>query len=81
MRSLDVGALGADDIAALELALTGGRGLSALCAALGGLPGSQRAKGTRPHRLATGVALASLWSCLHVLRCAGLPVTAALLPA
>ena len=55
MRSLEVGALGPDDIAALEDALSGSQ-LSSLCSALAGLPGSQKVKGPRPRRLATGKA-------------------------
>ena len=55
MRSLEVGALGSEDIAALEQALSGNsRALSPLCAALSALPGSQKAKGSRSHKLATG---------------------------
>ena len=55
MRSLEAGALGQEDIVALEHALTeGGRNLGPLCAALATLPGSTRAKGSRNHKLATG---------------------------
>ena len=53
LRNLDVAALGPDDVALLEDALAG-RGLGQLCAALGALPGGQRGRGSRTHRLATG---------------------------
>ena len=56
MRSLEVGALGPEDSALLEDALSSGQ-LSDLCSALAGLPGAQRAKGPRTRRLATGALL------------------------
>ena len=64
MRSLEVGALGPEDSALLEDALSSGQ-LSDLCSALAGLPGAQRAKGPRTRRLATGAFL--LLQCLLTL--------------
>ena len=79
MRSLEVGALGPEDSALLEDALSSGQ-LSDLCSALAGLPGAQRAKGPRTRRLATGAQVQTLplSQCGQVCSpCCAVPVLAA----